>query len=239
MDCFAFCMGRGGSKKRILMVLTSHNKLGSSGKQTGWYLPELAHPYEVFKKAGMDMTFASPQGGLAPLDEGSIGASKEDSVAMDFHNCDEAKVVSNTVPLKDIKPEEFDAVFFVGGFGTMWDFPDNPDVQRIAKDIYEKGGIVSAVCHGPVALVNVKLSDGSLLVKGKEVTAFTNGEEDAVQCRKIVPYTCQDKFSQLGAKFSDGGVFQANVKIDGRLITGQNPPSASPLAEAVVKALSS
>merc|ERR1712072_1442992 len=103
--------------------------------------------------------------------------------------------------------------------------------------MYDKGGVVAAVCHGPVALMNVRLADGSLLVKDKEVTAFTNGEEDAVGCREIVPYTCEDKFTEIGAKFSDGGVFQANVKVAGRLITGQNPPSAEPCAKAVVEAL--
>eukprot|EP00811_Abedinium_folium_P014240 NODE_23255_length_674_cov_2.950640.p2 GENE.NODE_23255_length_674_cov_2.950640~~NODE_23255_length_674_cov_2.950640.p2 ORF type:complete len:109 (+),score=26.08 NODE_23255_length_674_cov_2.950640:60-386(+) len=107
----------------------------------------------------------------------------------------------------------------------------------MGQQMYEKGGIVSGVCHGPVALMNVRLSDGSLLVAGKEVTAFTNGEEDAVQCRAVVPYTCEDKFGEIGARFSDGGVFQVNVKVDGRLITGQNPPSADACAKAVVAAL--
>lgn len=148
------------------------------------------------------------------------------------------KLVANTLALKDVKSDAFDAVFLVGGFGTMWDFPDDADVQRLASEIYDKGGIVSGVCHGPVGLINVKLGDGSLLVKDKDVTAFTNAEEDAVQCRAVVPYTCEDKFKEIGAKFSDGGVFQANVKVAGRLITGQNPPSAEPCAKAVVTALS-
>jgi len=224
--------------KKVLLVLTSHDKLGSTDKPTGWYLPECAHPYAVFKEAGFEMTFASPKGGLAPVDPGSIDASKEDAVAMDFQNGEETqKLVANTVLLKDMKGGDFDAVFYVGGFGTMWDFPDDPDVQRIAAEVYDKGGIVSAVCHGPIALINVKLADGSLLVAGKEVTAFTNDEEVAVSCKEIVPYTCEDKFKEIGPKFSDGGVFQANVKVDGRLITGQNPPSADPCAKAVVSAM--
>jgi len=168
----------------------------------------------VFKAAGFEMTFASPKGGLAPVDEGSIEASKEDKGCMDFQNEEDTqKLVAETVPLRDVKSAGFDAIFFVGGFGTMWDFPDNPDVQRLAAEMYDKGGVVAAVCHGPVALMNVRLANGSLLVKGKDVTAFTNGEEDAVGCREIVPYTCEDKFTEMGAKFSDGGVFQANVKI--------------------------
>jgi len=224
--------------KNILMVLTSNDKLGDSGKPTGWYLPECAHPYAVFKAAGFTMTFASPKGGLAPVDEGSIDASKEDKGCMDFQNGEETKkLIAETVALKDVKSEGFDAVFLVGGFGTMWDFPDDADVQRLCAEVYDKGGIVSAVCHGPIGLLNVKLADGSLLIKDKDVTAFTNAEEDAVDCRKVVPYTCEDKFKEVGAKFSDGGVFQANVKIADRLITGQNPPSAQPTAEAVVAAL--
>jgi len=223
-------------QKKIAMVFTNHSKLGDTDKETGWYLPEAAHPYKVFQDAGFEVTFASPKGGLAPLDPGSVDASKDDAVCVDFNaNADMKKKLESTVALKDIKGTDFNAVFYVGGFGTMWDFPDDENVQRVAKEVYESGGVVSAVCHGPVALLNVKLTDGSLLVKDKDVTAFTNGEEDAVQCREVVPYTCEDKFKEIGAKYSDGGVFQQNVVVDGRLITGQNPPSADPCAKAIVK----
>jgi len=224
------------SPKKIVMVFTNHDKMGDTGKPTGWYLPEAAHPYEVFKEAGFEIVFASPKGGVAPLDPGSVDASKDDKIAMAFNDNKELMgLTQTTIPLKDIQASEFQAVFFVGGFGVMWDFPDDENVQRVAKDMYQKDGVVSAVCHGPVALLNVKLDDGSLLVKDKDVTAFTNAEEDAVQCRTVVPYTCEDKFNEIGAKFSDGGVFQPNVKQTGRLITGQNPPSAGPCATAVVK----
>ena len=220
------------------MVFTNHNKLGDTTKPTGWYLPEAAHPYEVFLEAGCHVTFASPKGGVVPLDPASVDASKDDKQCMDFNNdASIKKKLEATVGLKDIKGADFDAVFYVGGFGVMGDFQDDENVQRVAKEIYEKGGVVSAVCHGPVALVNVKLSDGSLLVKDKDVTAFTNGEEDAMQCRSVVPYTCEDKFKEIGAKYSDGGVFQPNVAVADRLITGQNPPSAGICAKAVVKAL--
>ena len=119
----------------------------------------------------------------------------------------------------------------------MWDFPDNTDVHRIARDMFEAGKVVSAVCHGPSALVNVTLSDGTKLVAGKEVAGFTNDEEDAVKCRDVVPWTCEDKLTEAGAKYSKGGVFQAYVVVAGKLITGQNPPSAAPTAAAVVAAL--
>jgi len=222
--------------KKIVMVFTNHDKLGDTEEQTGWYLPEAAHPYAVFKDAGFDITFASPKGGPAPLDTSSIEASKEDKAAMAFNDDAEMKDrIQKTVALKDLAGTDFNAVFFVGGFGTMWDFPDDVNVQRISKEVYESGGVVSAVCHGPVALVNVKLSDGSVLVKDKNVTAFTNGEEDAVKRRQVVPYTCEDKFKEIGGKFSDGGVFQPNVVISDRVVTGQNPPSADPCAKAVVR----
>jgi len=139
--------------------------------------------------------------------------------------------------LADMKGTDFDAVFFVGGFGTMWDFPDNADVQRVIREVFETKGVVSAVCHGPVALANVKLSDGSYLVAGKEVAGFSNEEEDAVQRRSIVPYTVGDILKERGAKYTQGGVFHAHVVVDGNLITGQNPPSAKKTAEAVVAAL--
>jgi len=226
------------SPKSILMVLTSHDKLGSTDTQTGWYLPELAHPYSEFMKAGLKVTLASIKGGAAPCDEGSIEASQEDQVCMTFWNTPETKALTeSTIALNDVVSSDYDAVFYVGGFGTMWDFPDNSDVQRVAKEIYEANGVVSAVCHGPVALVNVKLSDGSYLVEGKEVAGFTNEEEDAVARRSIVPYTCEDKLGERGAKYTKGGVFQSHVAISGRLITGQNPPSAGATAAAIIQAL--
>ena len=143
------------------------------------------------------MTWASPKGGAAPCDEGSIAASKEDKSCMDFIEGEATKaLVDNTVALSTLTDlTSFDAVFFAGGFGTMWDFPDDPDVQRIAAAMWESGKVVSAVCHGPCALVNVTLSDGTKLVAGKEVAAFTNEEEDAVKCREVVPFTCEGSHS--------------------------------------------
>lgn len=222
--------------KRILMVLTSHDKLGNTDAQTGWYLPEAAHPHEVFSKAGFNLTYASIKGGVAPLDQGSVAASKDDGTCQKFLK-ESLKVTKKTIPLAKVKADDYDAIFYVGGFGTMWDFPECKESIELIKNTYEAGKIVAAVCHGPVAFVNVRLSDGSPLLKGKACTAFTNGEEDAVQCRSIVPFTCEDKMGEMGGKFVDGGVFKANVQIEGNLFTGQNPPSAGPLAEAIVEAL--
>lgn len=229
------------ASKSVLMVFTSHDKLGEHDEQTGWYLPEAAHPYAEFKKAGYAMTFASIKGGAAPVDLGSVDATKEDAVCVAFYaeGSETRSLVDNTTALAAVTDlAAFDAVFFVGGFGTMWDFPDNADVQRVAREMYESGKVVAAVCHGPCALVNVTLSDGTYLVAGKEVAAFTNAEEDAVQRRDKVPFTCQDKLGERGAKYKEGPAWSATVAVDGKLITGQNPPAAGPTAEAVVAALS-
>mmetsp|Transcript_50871 Transcript_50871/g.65140 ORF Transcript_50871/g.65140 Transcript_50871/m.65140 type:complete len:235 (+) Transcript_50871:71-775(+) len=226
--------------KNVLMILTSHDKLGDFDEQTGWYLPEVAHPYDEFKAAGISMVFASPKGGVAPVDEGSVDASKEDASCMSFiaEGSETKALVENTKKLSEVTDlSSFDAVFFAGGFGTMWDFPDDADVHRIVKEMWEAGKIVSAVCHGPCALSNVKLSDGTYLVEGKTVAAFTNAEEDAVSRRNKIPFTCEDRFNERGAKYTQGGVFEAHVAVDGKLITGQNPPSAKPTAEAVIAAL--
>ena len=222
---------------KVLLVLTSHNKLGDTDQVTGWYLPEAAHPYHHLKKAGFDIEFASPKGGVAPLDPASIDLTDEQNKA--FWEGEGKGLTENTKKLSECKVEDYDLVLFVGGFGVMWDFPDDPDVQRLAVGIYEKGGITSAVCHGPYALVNCKLSNGEYLVAGQDVTGFTNAEEDYMQRREIVPFLGEDKLVKRGGNFKDGGVFQPMVCIarGGRLITGQNPPSAGPLGEALVKAM--
>lgn len=232
--CIADAKPKAADAKRVLMVFTSHSKLGDTDQATGWYLPEAAHPHAVFTEAGCNITLASIQGGEPPLDMDSLDAFKEDAVCVKFH---EDKVASDTVKIDDCKAADFDAIFLVGGFGVMWDFPDNEHLQALCKDIYEAGGVVSAVCHGPCGLVNVKLSDGSLLIAGKKVTAFTNEEEDAVSRRDVVPWTNQDKMTEVGAEFVDGGAWADNTVVEGKLITGQNPPSAGSCAKAVCQAM--
>ena len=207
--------------------------------QTGWYLPEAAHPYAEFIAAGHNVTFASIAGGVAPVDNGSLDMNDAGNKAF-WENPETKALTENTMKLSDAKSEDYDAVFYVGGFGTMWDFPDDADVQRLAREMYESGKVVSAVCHGPCALLNVQLSDGSYLVAGKEVAAFTNDEEDAVKRREVVPFTCEDRLKERGGTHKKGGVFEACVAVSGdggRLITGQNPPSAKPTAAANVQAL--
>ena len=152
---------------------------------------------------------------------------------------DEKGKTEKTKKLSDVESGDYDVVLFVGGFGTMWDFPDDADVQRIAREVFENGGITSAVCHGPCALANAKLSSGEYMIAGQDFAAFTNAEEDAVSRRDVVPFTCEDKLKERGGNHVDGGVFKPQVCSgrDGRLITGQNPPSATPLGEAIVAQL--
>jgi len=223
---------------KVLMIYTSHSKLGDTDEKTGWYLPEAAHPYAEFTKAGLEVEMASPKGGEAPLDASSVDASKDDAVSMAFNDDPKLSALwKSTKKLADCKSSDYAAIFVVGGFGVMWDLPDDKDMIRLAEETYAAGHVVSAVCHGPAAFVNVKGPDGELLAKGKKVSAFTNAEEDAVSRRDIVPFTNEDKYKSIGATFVDGGVFQEQVSVNENFITGQNPPSAGPTALAVIDAI--
>ncbi|EUC31576.1 hypothetical protein COCVIDRAFT_99886 [Bipolaris victoriae FI3] len=226
------------SKPNILFVLTSHNKLGDTGKPTGWYLPELAHPYHVLHNKA-NITVASPKGGEAPLDPSSVEAAKDD-VSVTFLKNDEA-VWKTTKKLSDFigKASEFDAIFYVGGHGPMFDLADDATSQQLIREFWEAGKIVSAVCHAPAVLYNVKLSDGSLLVAGKEVTAFTNAEEEQVGLTKAVPFLPEDALQKAsGGKFVKAPEpWGEKVVVSGKLITGQNPASATGVGEALAKAL--
>ncbi|MEW9547743.1 type 1 glutamine amidotransferase domain-containing protein [Nonomuraea sp. NPDC050783] len=215
--------------KRILIALTSHDDLGGV-ERTGYYVPEAAHPWEVFRKAGHTVEVASVRGGEPPQD----GFDPADPVQAAFLAAPEAH---GTPRLADLDPARYDAVLYAGGHGTMWDFPDDPGVLRLGREVYERGGVVAAVCHGPAALVNLTLSDGSYLVAGKRVAAFTNEEEELRGVARVVPFLLADKLAERGARHEPGPVWQARVVADGRLVTGQNPASAAPLAERVVELL--
>ncbi len=220
--------------KPVLIVLTSHKELGDTGKTTGFFLSELTHPLEVFEKAGLEVEFASIGGAEPPVD----GLDLEDPVNARYWN-DPAfrSKLTATKKLSEVNPSQFSAVFFSGGHGTMWDFSDDPAVQKVAREIYEAGSPVGAVCHGPSALVNVKLSNGTFLVEGKEVAAFTNSEEEKMGLTKVVPYLLETKLIERGAKHIAAPDFQKNVVASGRLITGQNPASASGVAEKMLELL--
>lgn len=220
----------------VLFIVTNWDKLGETGKPTGTYLPEVAHPHHVFKEAGFEMTFCSPNGGASPIDPTSIEMFKEDPVCKTFLADQQSMaLLANTTAIKDIDASKFNIVFYAGGHGPMWDCVDNADLQNATTKVYEAGGIVSAVCHGTVGLVNVKLSDGTYLISGKKVTSFTNEEEEMIQLTAAMPFLLETKLGENGGDFVAGAAWQPNVVVSDRVITGQNPASASGMAEAVVK----
>ena len=236
------------SAEKILIVLTSHSQLGNTDKETGFWLPELTLPYYKFKEAGYAVDVASIKGGIAPLDQKIFQYKDEEkSNQMFLKNAELMSKVFKTLALSKIDPKKYKAILYAGGSGTMWDFPNNEDVKRITSEIYENNGIVSAVCHGPSALVNVKLSNGKYLISGKKITSFTNEEEEdlnfkdrkgkVIEMKNILPFLLQDKLIERGANYASGKAWKENVIVDGRLITGQNSESASKVAEKVIEYL--
>ena len=221
---------------RILLVVTNHGQLGDGDQSTGYFLSEVAHPWKVFKTAGYEVDFASPRGGFAPMDPKSFDL--EDPVNKQFwYTLEAVQGLATTLPLDTVGTENYVAIFFAGGHGTMWDFPDNEALQDVVASIYESGGGVGAVCHGPAALVNVQLSDGSYLVSGRQIAGFTNEEEEAVGLTDTMPFLLETRLKERGAQFTQGPNFQEKVVADGRLVTGQNPASASEAASQLVKAI--
>lgn len=224
---------------KVLVVLSSHSELGNTGRKTGWYLSEFAHPYKVLRDAGFAITVASPHGGAAPLDPSSVEVAKDDSVSVEFlHNSSALWEVTEKVSDFLGKADEFDAIFFPGGHGPMFDLPVDQDSQKLIAEFWEKQKVVSAVCHGPAALVNVKLANGQLLLKDREVTGFSNAEEDQVGLSQAVPFLLEDKLKEAGTTYKKNAEnWGVKVVVDGRLITGQNPASAHAVGEAIVKAV--
>lgn len=222
------------TSKRIAIVLTNHEDLGDTGRKTGFYLSEATHPHKVFKEAGYEVDFLSPKGGRAPMD----GTDVQDKINEAFlANPDLVRQTENTKPLDQADPTDYAAIFFAGGHGTMWDFPNDPALLSLTAKVYEQGGVVAAVCHGPAALVNVKLSNGEFLVAGREVSAFTDEEEEAVGLTKVVPFLLETKLRDRGARFTEAPNFQKQVAVSDRLVTGQNPASATGVAQAVIELL--
>ncbi|OYN92418.1 type 1 glutamine amidotransferase domain-containing protein [Parenemella sanctibonifatiensis] len=217
---------------RVLLVLTSHDDLGGV-RGTGYYVGEAAEPWQVFTEAGWIVDIASVAGGVPPED-----GRDEDDPAQQAFLADErvAQQLADTRSVAEVDPAGYDAVYFVGGHGAMWDFPESPDVARVGRAVYESGGVVAAVCHGPSALVNLTLADGTLLVAGKRVAGFTNSEEAAVGLTEAVPFLLADALTERGATHVAGPDFTENVVADGRLVTGQNPQSAAGVARAVLAA---
>ena len=220
--------------KKILMVVTSHDQLGSSGHATGAYLAEISHAYEEFVEAGYDVTVACRHGGEVPLD----GVKMDDPINATWMNDEDfLDKIENALPLVEVLSQDYCAVYFAGGHGAMFDFPDNRDVQRLGVEIFENDGVVSAIGHGCAALVNMRLSTAEFLVKDHEVTCYSNEEEKSVGYEQVVPFLLQNKLKERGADVSVGPKFTSHVVQSGRLVTGQNPSSASELAQAVLQTI--
>lgn len=223
-------------RSSILFVLTSCQQLGDTGRKTGYFLSEVTHPARVLTDAGFDLHFASPRGGQPPVDPGSRDPDDEDNRWFLTGN-DWLNRMARTARPEDLDATDYGAIFFAGGHGTMWDLPDNRALARLTAAIWEGGGVVAAVCHGPAGLVNVRLADNGYLVAGRKVTSFTNEEEAAVELDGVVPFLLESRLRERGADFSKADPFQEHVVTDGRLITGQNPASARGVGKAMVKLL--
>lgn len=217
---------------KILMILTSHDTLGDTGRKTGFWLEELAAPYYVFKDAGAEVVLASPKGGRPPLDPKSSEPDSQTDLTRRFEADGEANAaLSNTVRLDGLTHEGFDAVFYPGGHGPLWDLAEDPASIRLIETTLRAGKPVALVCHAPGVLRHAKAPDGKPLVEGKAVTGFTNTEEEAVGLTTIVPFLVEDELRRNGGVFSKAGDWQPYVVWDGSLITGQNPASSGTTAE--------
>jgi putative intracellular protease/amidase len=222
----------------VLLVLTSHDQLGDTGKKTGFWLEEFAAPYFVFKDAGATLTLASPKGGQPPLDPKSDEPDAQTEATERFRKDPAAQAaLASTVRLADVKAEDFDAVFYPGGHGPLWDLAEDRHSIALIEAFQAAGKPVAAVCHAPGVLRHVKGADGKPLVDGKRVTGFTNTEEEAVQLTDIVPFLVEDMLKANGGDYSKGADWASYVVEDGLLITGQNPASSQAAAEALLKHL--
>ncbi|HEY4273710.1 MAG TPA: DJ-1/PfpI family protein [Candidatus Udaeobacter sp.] len=223
---------------KILMVLTSHDQLGNTGRKTGFWLEEFAAPYFVFRDAGVELTLASPKGGLPPLDPKSDLPENQTPAMTRFKKDKTAQdALANTVRLSSVKSEDFDTVFYPGGHGPMWDLAEDPVSIALLESFYNSGKPIALVCHSPGVLRHVTYK-GEPLVKGKRVTGFTNGEEEDAKLTKVVPFLVEDELLRLGATFEKLANWQPFSIVDGRLVTGQNPASSTSAAQALLKVMS-
>jgi putative intracellular protease/amidase len=219
------------------MVLTSHDQLGDTGRKTGFWLEEFAAPYFVFRDAGVDLTLASPQGGQPPIDPKSDLPENQTPAMARFKRDEVAKnALANTRKLAEVKAADYDTVFYVGGHGPMWDLVDNPDSIRLIEAFYDSGKPVAAVCHSP-AVFHRATYQGAPLLKGKHVTGFTNGEEEAVHLTHVVPFLVEEELKRVGGLYEKAADWQSLAVVDGRLITGQNPASSTAAANSLLKVL--
>ena len=218
--------------QRVLFVLTGHSELGETGQKTGFHLSEAAYPWKVLREAGFRVDFATPEGGPAPVDPASEDLEDEINKAF-LSDPGVADQIKATPALGTVDLSVYSALYFPGGHGTMWDLPESTAVQDAIREMAEAGKVVGAVCHGPAAFVNVKLSDGSWFVDGKRLSAFTDDEEKAVEKDDIVPFLLAETLKGRGAIHEKADNFGKSVTVDGNLVTGQNPASAQGVGEAI------
>jgi putative intracellular protease/amidase len=222
---------------KILMVLTSHDQLGNTGRKTGFWLEEFAAPYFVFRDAGFDLTLASPKGGQPPIDPKSDLPENQTAAMTRFKQDAQAqKALSDTRKLADMKSADFDTIFYVGGHGPMWDLVDNPTSIALIESFYNSGKPIAAVCHSPAVFHRV-MYDGVPLLKGKRVTGFTNGEEAAVHLTEVVPFLVEDELKRIGGLYEKAPDWESFSVVDGRIVTGQNPASSTAAAKALMEVL--
>jgi putative intracellular protease/amidase len=223
---------------KILIVLTSHDQLGDTGNKTGFWLEEFASPYYVFKDANAEITLASPKGGQPPLDPKSDQPDFQTDATERFKNDAEAQAeLANTLKLSEVSPEDYDAVFYPGGHGPLWDLANDQNSVALIETMYASGKPVAAVCHAPAVLRNAVSEDGSPLIKGKNITGFSNTEEDAVQLTDTVPFLLEDELKSKGANYTKADDWHPHAITAGNLITGQNPQSSELVALAVLEKL--
>lgn len=225
--------------KRILHVVTNAAHYDDLTHPTGLWLSELTHAWHVFEERGFQQTIVSPNGGLSPLEPRSLKFPNYDKTAKSWRaNPTRMSLLENTVRPDQINSADFDAIYFTGGHGVMYDFPDNEGLQRITREIFERGGIVSSVCHGYCGLLNTRLSDGSYLIAGRNMTGFTWREEVLARVNKLVPYNAEEEVKKRGAHYKKAKLpFVSYTVVDGNLVTGQNPGSAKETAIKVIAAL--
>lgn len=220
-------------RKKVLFIVSSADRIGAAERKTGNYLPEVSHPYHEFIQKGYDVEFASVLGGEPPID----GLDQtSDPLNVEFLQGKGLETMKRSKKIAEIDVQGYDAIFIPGGLGPMVDMPENPDVQRAIATSYERGAVVGAVCHGPVSLLNVKLSDGTPILQGKTISSFTNEEEEGY-AKADVPFLLESAIKAQGAKFLSVSPWQANSIADGRLVTGQNPASAKGVAEKMIALL--
>lgn len=222
---------------KVLVVLTSHDQLGNTGRKTGFWLEEFAASYYVFLDAGAEVTVASPKGGQPPIDPKSdLPENQTPAMARFKQDRDAQAVLSTTFKLSDMKSDDFDTVFYPGGHGPMWDLADNPDSIALIESFYDSGKPIAAICHAPAVLHRV-MFQGASIVNGKRVAGFTNSEEEAVHLTNVVPFLVEDELKRLGGLYEKADDWESFVVVDGRLVTGQNPASSTAGARALLGVL--